>query len=99
MDSASDLEFGKTFTLHHKSQDILYAYVDRISMKEEGHILLLSRLPQRRLLEHIDLDKVESYWITTQDVAGSIQPSLEQIEDLLNSRIENHTGIAVVEGI
>ena len=99
MDSASDLEFGKTFTLHHKSQDILYAYVDQISMKEEGHILLLSRLPQRRLLEHIDLDKVESYWITTQDVAGSIQPSLEQIEDLLNSRIENHTGIAVVEGI
>ena len=68
-------------------------------MKEEGHILLLSRLPQRRLLEHIDLDKVESYWITTQDVAGSIQPSLEQIEDILNSRIENHTGIAVVEGI
>ena len=99
MDSASDLEFGKTFTLHHESQDILYAYVDQLSMKEDGHILLLSRLPQRRLLEHFDLDKVESYWITTQDVTGSIQPSLEQIEDLLISRIENHTGIAVVEGI
>ena len=60
---------------------------------------MLSRLPQRRLLEHIDLDKVETYWITTQDVTGSIQPSLEQIEDILNIRIENHTGIAVVEGI
>lgn len=99
MESTSDLELGKTYTLHHESQEILYGYVDKISTNDEKHVLLLSRLPQRRLLEHIDLDKVESYWMTTQDVTGSIQPSLEQVEDLLVKRVENHTGIAIVEGI
>ena len=99
MEAIAGLELGRTFTLHHESDDVLYGYIDKVSVKEEGHILLLSRLPQRRLLEHFDLDKVECYWITTQDVAGSIQPSLEQVEDLVKSRIENHKGIAVIEGI
>jgi len=95
----TDFEFGKTYTLNHESQDEILAYVDKLSMRDEEHVLLLSRLPQRRLLEHIDLNKVESYWVTTQDVAGSIQPSITQIEDLLVSRIENHTGVAIVEGV
>lgn len=99
MDETSGLEFGKTHTHHHESNDELYGYIDKISMNDEEHVLLLSRLPQRRLLEHIDLDKVEAYWITTQDVAGSIQPSLEQIEDLITKRIQNHTGVAIVEGV
>ena len=94
-----DFEFGKSYTYTLTSQDEILAYVDSISMRDDGHVLLLSRLPQRRLLEHIDLDKVESYWVTSQDVAGTIQPSLDQIHDLVSSRFENHTGIAVIEGI
>jgi len=94
-----ELEFGKAYTLNLVSQDEMLAYVDSTSMRDEGQVLLLSRLPQRRLLEHVDLDKVEAYWVTTQDVKGSIQPSLEQISDLVTSRIENHTGIVVIEGI
>ena len=94
-----ELEFGKAYTLNLVSQDEMLAYVDSISMRDEGNVLLLSRLPQRRLLEHVDLDKVEAYWVTTQDVNGSVQPSLVQILDLVTSRIENHTGIAVIEGI
>ncbi len=93
------LELGKAYTLNLVSQDEMLAYVDSISMRDEEHVLLLSRLPQRRLLEHVDLDKVEAYWVTTQDVNGSIQPSLDQISDLVTSRFENHTGIAVIEGI
>ena len=94
----ADLELGKTFTLNLVSQDEILGYVDTLSMRDQEHILLLSRLPQRRLLEHVDLDKVEAYWVTTQDVTGSIQPSLDQISDLISKRVENHTGIAVVEG-
>ncbi len=94
-----DFEFGKSYTHTLISQDEILAYVDSLSMRDDGHVLLLSRLPQRRLLEHIDLDKVESYWVTSQDVSGSIQPSLDQILDLVSSRIENHTGVAILEGI
>ena len=99
MDAIAGLDFGNTYTLLHQSNDLLYGFIDKISVREEGHILLISRLPQRRLLEHFDLNRVESYWITTQDVAGSIQPSIEQLNDLINSRIENHNGVAIVEGI
>jgi len=95
----TNFDFGKAYTLNLVSQDEMLAFVDSFSMRDEGHILLLSRLPQRRLLEHVDLDKVEAYWVTTQDVTGSIQPSLDQIHDLVVSRIENHTGLAVIEGI
>lgn len=99
MDAIAGLDFGNSYTLHHQSNDLLYGFIDKISVREEGHILLISRLPQRRLLEHFDLNRVESYWITTQEVAGSIQPSIEQLMDLINSRIENHNGVAIIEGI
>ena len=99
MDAIAGLDLGNTYTLHHQSNDLLYGFIDKISVREEGHILLISRLPQRRLIEHFDLNRVESYWITTQDVAGSIQPSIEQLEDLIKSRIENHNGVAIIEGI
>ena len=77
------MELGQIYTLNLVSQDEMLGYVDTVSMKDQEHVLLLSRLPQRRLLEHVDLDKVEAYWVTTQDVTGSIQPSLEQIHDLV----------------
>ena len=85
----SDLETGKIYTLNLLSQDDVLGYVDKISMRDQEHVLLLSRLPQRRLVEHLDLDKVEAYWVTTQDVTGSIQPSLDQIGDLVAKRVEN----------
>ena len=67
-------------------------------MRDQEHVLLLRANSQRRLIEHIDLDKVEAYWVTTQDVMGSIQPSLDQtVIWLLN--VLNHTGIAIIEGI
>ena len=95
----SEMKAGNIYTLDLVSQDEILAYVDKLSMRDQEHVLLLSRLPQRRLIEHIDLDKVEAYWVTTQDVMGSIQPSLDQISDLITKRVENHTGIAIIEGI
>lgn len=95
----SEMKAGNIYTLDLVSQDEILAYVDKLSMRDQEHVLLLSRLPQKRLIEHIDLDKVEAYWVTTQDVMGSIQPSLDQISDLITKRVENHTGIAIIEGI
>ena len=95
----SEMEVGNIYTLNLVSQDEVLAYVDKVSMRDQEHVLLLSRLPQRRLIEHVDLDKIEAYWVTTQDVMGSIQPSLDQISDLVTKRVENHNGIAIIEGI
>ena len=50
MDAIADWIWA-TYTLHHQSNDLLYGFIDKISVREEGHILLISRLPQRRLLK------------------------------------------------
>ena len=99
VESMDELEHGNTYTLNLESQDEVLAYVDSVSMRDDEHVLLLSRLPQRRLMEHVDLDKVEAYWVTNQQVNGTIQPSLDQIHDLVVNRISNHKGLAIIEGI
>ena len=95
----SDFEIGKTYTYNHESELEFLVFLDKISGNTDSHYLLISRLPQRRLLEHIDIDKVETYWMSTQEVTGTIQPSLDQLEDLLTNRIKSHNGIAFIEGI
>lgn len=94
-----DLVVGKLYSLRYESQDKFLAIVDKFSQDSDKHAMLVSRSPQRRLLEHIDLDKVESYWMTTYDVLGAIQPSLEALEDLITSRVSNHEGVIFIEGV
>ena len=72
--TGDDFENGRTYSYNHESESNLLNYLDKLSGNDERHILFVSRLPQRRLIDHIDLDKIETYWMTTQDVAGSIQP-------------------------
>ncbi len=97
--SVEDLVVGKLYSLRYESQDKFLAIVDKFSQDSDKHAMLVSRSPQRRLLEHIDLDKVESYWMTTYDVLGAIQPSLEALEDLITSRVSNHEGVIFIEGV
>ena len=97
--SVEDLDVGKLYSLRYESQDKFLAIVDKFSQDSDKHAMLVSRSPQRRLLEHIDLDKVESYWMTTYDVLGAIQPSLEALEDLITSRVSNHEGVIFIEGV
>ena len=97
--SVDDLDVGKLYSLRYESQDKFLAIVDKFSQDSDKHAMLVSRSPQRRLLEHIDLDKVESYWMTTYDVLGAIQPSLEALEDLITSRVSNHEGVIFIEGV
>lgn len=94
-----DLDVGMLYSLRYESQDKFLAIVDKFSQESDKHAMLVSRSPQRRLLEHIDLDKVESYWMTTYDVLGAIQPSLEALEDLITSRVSNHEGVIFIEGV
>ncbi len=95
----SELVESKSFCLHLESIDEFLAFVDAKSMADQGHILLISRLPQRRLLEHVHLDKVESYWLTNQKVAGSIYPGIELVEELVKSRLNAHNGLIIIEGL
>ena len=58
------MEKGRIYTTEFVSDDETLACVDRESQSSEEHILLFSRLPHRRLLEHLDINAVEAYWLT-----------------------------------
>ncbi len=97
--SRIEIENGKIVTFPLDEVDEILGYVDEVSMRETTHVTLISRLPQRRLLSHIHLEKVETYWLTSENVAGSISPSLETLHDLCQSRFSNHEGLLVMEGV
>ena len=85
----------------HSSEDgsVLLDWVWEQSKDETQHVLLISRLPHNRLIEHLDLSKVEAYWLSEKLVANSIEPSLEKISHLVKSRVVNHHGTVVIEGM
>ena len=85
----------------HSCEDgsMLLDWIWEESKNEQQHILLISRLPHNRLLEYLDLSKIEAYWLSEKLVANSIEPSLEKISHLVNSRIANHHGIVIIDGM
>ena len=90
---------GKSYTLHLEDVTEMLAWVDAASMKDQEQVLLISRLPQRRLVDHIHLEKVEAYWLTSREEKGTILPDLDEIKQLLSGKVESGNGIAVIEGI
>lgn len=95
----SEILTGKSYTLHLEDVTEMLAWVDARSMKDEEHVLLISRLPHRRLVDHVHLEKVEAYWLTSREEKGTILPDLEKIKQLLSTKIESGEGIAVIEGV
>ena len=93
------VEHGNAYSHSREDGSVLLDWVWEQSKDERQHVLLISRLPHNRLLEHLDLSKVESYWLSEKLVANSIEPSLEKISHLVKSRVANHHGIVVIEGM
>jgi hypothetical protein len=95
----SEILAGKSYTLHLEDVTEMLAWVDATSMRDQEHVLLISRLPQRRLVDHVHLEKVEAYWLTSREEKGTILPDLEEIKKLLSGKVKSGNGIAVIEGI
>jgi len=93
------IERGNAHSHILEDGSMLLDWIWEESKDERQHILLISRLPHNRLLEYLDLSKIEAYWLSEKLVANSIEPSLEKISHLINSRIANHHGIVIIEGM
>lgn len=89
---------GKIYALDLVSQRDLLAHLDKISARDEGKIVFISRLPHRRLIEHFDLEKVESYWLTKQESNGSLSPELSRVYDKISEIISKDVDLLVIEG-
>ena len=93
------VEHGNAYCHSREDGSVLLDWVWEQSKDERQHVLLISRLPHNRLLEHLDLSKVEAYWLSEKLVANSIERSLEKISHVVKSRVANHHGIVVIEGM
>jgi hypothetical protein len=56
-------------------------------------------LPHRRLLEHLDINAVEAYWLTERATEGAIRPDIGEIRNHILRHLSNHGGIVVLEGL
>lgn len=93
------MEKGHIYTTDFVSDEEVLAWIDRESQSGDNHILLFSRLPHRRLLEHIDINAVEAYWLSQRVTEGAILPDMDEIFEIILNHLSNHTGIIILEGL
>ncbi len=93
------MEKGHIYTTDFTSDEEILSWIDRKSQSKDEHILLFSRLPHRRLLEHIDINSVEAYWLTERVTEGAILPEMDGILEIILNHLSNHTGIVILEGL
>lgn len=99
MRGGETIEKGRIYTTEFVSDDDLLAWVDRESQSSDEHILLFSRLPHRRLLEHLDINAVEAYWLSERLAEGAIRPNMDEICNLILHHLPNHAGVVILEGL
>ena len=93
------MEQGRLYTAELSDNTALYPWLDKQLEVSQQQVLLFSRQPHKRLLEYIDLAKVESYWLSERITAGAIPPSLEKIAHIITSKLPNDHGLIIVEGL
>ena len=77
---------GRVGTLISSSvKNIFESFTGQISDSE--NLMIITRLSPRRLIRHIDLNSVDFRWLSIEDSVHSIDPSLEHVNHLVNSKI------------
>ncbi len=99
VDEPITLEKGHLFSKEITEENTLLEWLDVQSQTNDDHIVYISRTPHRRLLNEIDVTKIETYWMTHRAGQAHISPDLEQIHTMIQSRIHNHRGMIVLEGL
>ena len=90
---------GQLQTLLFSSSEDFVSVIDRIESDDDSHRLFISRMPQRRLIEHLDIKDIESYWLTERPGDGTISPSYSELMTLISKRLSNHKGTIFLEGL
>ena len=54
-----------------------------MEINSESQFTLFSRLPTRRLIERLDLSKIDHYWITENENNQSIKPDIDDVFSLI----------------
>ena len=70
-----------------------------MDVNSEYEFSLYSRLPTRRLIEKLDLSKLDHYWISNNQSETSIKPSFDEMVKSMNQYDRSVDRIYFLEGL
>ena len=71
-----------------------------IERNPETRFTLITRIPSRRLLEQLELNDLDTYWITEQDSKNSVKPDFTSIYKILGQdKDTSNEQVIVIEGL
>tara|TARA_S200000501_G_scaffold257842_1_gene241629 strand:+ start:3411 stop:4313 length:903 start_codon:yes stop_codon:yes gene_type:complete len=90
---------GRIQSIQATSTEAFVESFDRIENDAERDQIFISRYPQSRLLDLLDISEMKCYWLSLTQGTGTIEPSLEKINHFLESSIRDNTGNIYFEGM
>ncbi len=91
-------EGGNIFSIDFSTQDNLLAFTDKLLENGYYSIKLISRVPPRRLLEHIDISKIHLFWLSERNTQHTMPPNLEIISREINSFEPEVEQLVILDG-
>ena len=70
-----------------------------IDLNQEYNFTLYSRLPTRRLIEKLDLSKINHFWIANNEENTAIKPSIQEIIQSITNHDETTSNIFLIDGL
>jgi len=70
-----------------------------IEKNPDRRFTLITRIPSRRLIEQLDINGLDTYWMTEQDSNNSIKPDFSSIVEILReSKDASEEQVMIIEG-
>tara|TARA_B100001564_G_scaffold16577_1_gene12722 strand:+ start:586 stop:1392 length:807 start_codon:yes stop_codon:yes gene_type:complete len=71
-----------------------------IEKNPETKFTLITRIPSRRLLEQLDINGLDTYWMTEQDTNNSIKPDFSSVVEIFRqSKDASDEQVMVIDGL
>jgi len=90
---------GRIYSIQAENTSEFVEKIDRLDVPDGFNQIFISRYPQSRLLDVLDISSIRCYWLTTSQGVGTIEPSLEKIHHFLESTLDNEQGWIFIEGL
>ena len=90
---------GRIYSIQAENSGEFIDKIDRLDVSVDTDQIFVSRLPQSRLLDVLDISNIRCYWLTSSQGIGILEPSLEKINHFLESTLDDGEGIIFLEGL
>ena len=96
MDSLSD---GHLYSAIFDTPHDVYSWIESISNTYRRPVTFLSRIPESRLSKNLDLNVIQSVWISNKSNKEGILLNHESIYKFIESQSTENSGVFVIEGL